>query len=406
MSNNEILTLQEKRAKIVKDCQAIDSLSKKENRDRTSEESDQINRGILEAQKLRVREDQLRDLETLSTVRESRIEAEAEQRSVSKDEVRDVKQDVLNMYRQYLCGRVDNRSLQTAIDVDGGYISAPQMVVAELLKDLSEISFARRLGRVIPTGNADSLGVPSRTTSPTVVREGELDTTTASTIKFGKRELHPSRASTYVTVSEKLLQVSSVSVDSLVNEEFVQAFTDEENVQFCRGSGASGNWLGLFTASSDGISTSRDITNVSSQTAFTVADMLSLREKVAYTNRVAGKSGYLIGDQSMSIVLALADGDGRYLFNPASGNGGDTIFGEPIYYSSACPNNGTLSTGEYWGVYAGDWSKYWVASMQGFSLRRFEDSTVAIQGLVGFLGRKWDDGMPVLETYFARAKTA
>jgi len=78
----------------------------------------------------------------------------------------------------------------------------------------------------------------------------------------------------------------------------------------------------------------------------------------------------------------------------------DTLLNLPVNESEFAPND--VATGKYVGI-LGDFKYYWIAELMGMEIQRLSE-LFAPSSQVGFIGRMWVDGAPVLESAFARIK--
>ncbi len=78
----------------------------------------------------------------------------------------------------------------------------------------------------------------------------------------------------------------------------------------------------------------------------------------------------------------------------------DTILGLPVDESEYAPN--TFTTTLYVGALC-NWSNYWIAELQGVEMQRLNE-LYAGTSQIGFIGRMYVDGAPVLAESFVRVK--
>ena len=78
----------------------------------------------------------------------------------------------------------------------------------------------------------------------------------------------------------------------------------------------------------------------------------------------------------------------------------DMLLGHPVDESEYLPN--TFTTTLYVGALC-NWSNYWIAELQGVELQRLVE-LYAGTSQIGFIGRMYADGAPVLSESFVRVK--
>ena len=82
---------------------------------------------------------------------------------------------------------------------------------------------------------------------------------------FGKRQLFPNPPAKRIKVSQQLLRQALIGPEGLVIDRLAYKFAVSQEKAFLTGSGAN-QPLGVFTASTSGISTSRDVSTGNSST--------------------------------------------------------------------------------------------------------------------------------------------
>jgi len=295
----------------------------------------------------------------------------------------------------------EQRALQADSDTAGGYIQMPEQMVDQIIKAVDNFCFIRQRATKFRIPEAASLGVPTLTANPadaawtTELATGNED----STMAFGKRELNPHPFAKRIKVSNKLLRVSP-RADSLVQDRLAYIFAITEEQGFMSGSG-SNQPLGIFTASADGIPTSRDVSTGNLSTSPTFDGLISA--KYSLKGQYWERADWIFHRDTMALISKLKDGDGQYIWRESVREGEpDLILGRPVMMSEYATNTLTAST--YCGV-LGDFSNYWIADALDMIVQRLVE-LYAETNQTGFIGRQECDGMPVLAEAFARIKLA
>lgn len=293
------------------------------------------------------------------------------------------------------------RALANDSDAAGGYLHAAEQFVARLIKALDNNVFVRQHATVIPVTSTDSLGAPSLTDPAVPTWTTEIAAPSEdSTMAFGKRSLTPFQLSKLVKVSMKLLRTSAIPVDQLVADRLAYVFGITEENAWLNGSGSSGP-LGVFTADANGVTTARDVSAGNEQTAITADGLINA--KYSLKSQYRGKARWCFHRDAMKMITKLKDGEGQYLWRPGLMEGSpDMLLGLPVDESEYAPN--TFTSGMYVGI-LGDWSYYWIAELQGLEIQRLNE-LYAGTSQVGFIGRAYKDGAPVLAEAFSRVKLA
>jgi HK97 family phage major capsid protein len=295
---------------------------------------------------------------------------------------------------------VEKRHLQMDVDELGGYTVPPQKFVAELLQAVDDLTVVRQFATVHQLIQAESLGVPSLDADPadadwtTELATGSED----SSMRFGKRELRPHPLAKRIKVSKKLLRASPLNVEAIVRDRLAYKFAVTEEKAFLTGDGVQ-KPLGLFTASTNGISTARDVSTDNTATSVTYDGIKNAKWflKAAYWPRARWIFHRDLGKQ----IDKLKDGDGRYIWRPSIQAGvPDTLENFPMHLDEYAPS--TFTTGQYVAI-LGDLSFYWIVDALSFELQKLVE-LYAETNQVGFIGRLETDGMPMLEEAFVRVK--
>jgi len=298
--------------------------------------------------------------------------------------------------------REEFRALAAGALTEGGAMIPPEQFVAELIKAVDDAVIIRQLARKFTITSSSSLGAPVLDADPadadwtTEIATGSED----STMSFGKRELAPNPIAKLIKVSRTLIQRSAIPVEALVRERLAYKFAITEEKAFMTGNGAS-KPLGVFTASAQGIPTSRDVSSGNTTTSMTWDGLINALGSLKEQHQMAAT--WIFHRDGITQIRKLKDGQGQYLWQPSlvAGNP-DTVLNRPVRQSEYAPN--TFTTGLYTGV-VGNFQHYWIADVLGMELQRLLE-LYAATNQVGFIGRLETDGMPVLAEAFARVKLA
>lgn len=297
-------------------------------------------------------------------------------------------------------------ALQSDDAEQAGYLVASEQFASELLKTVDDAVLVRQFAKIHTLREGKTLGIRARTAKlASFGWSAELQVSTAdSALKYGKRILEPHHLTGQILVSRDLLKNAVVSVENEVRGELARDGGETMERAYLTGNGSQ-QPLGVFTASSDGISTGRDVTT-GDATGFT-ADKI----KVAYyTLKAPYRAGgtragarWMFHRDGISKVARLKDGNGQYLLVPGRGlteESVDTLLGLPVDESEFAPN--TFTDGLYAGILA-QWRYYEIADSLDLEIQvLFELDATTNQ--VRYIARLKTDGMPTLEEAFVRLK--
>lgn len=396
----EVKELLERRANIWEKAKELIDRVEAEGRDFNAEEQSQYDKMMDEMDELAKRAKRLEEKQRLEAQMSMPINEPV--RAIPTDQKEDRGKDLMPEFRAFIKTGVvspELRALQVDPATQGGNLLPPQQFVAELIKEIDDAVFIRRLATVIPVNTSDSLGAPTLGTDlEDADWTSEIQEIQEGTMTFGKRELKPNQLSKLVKVSMKLLRTSAIPVESLVSQRLAYKFAITEEKAFLLGSG-TGEPLGLFTVSTDGISAARD---VSSTGGGITADSL-IDAKYALKAQYRNGAQWIFHRDVVKLIAKLKDNDDQYLWRPGISLGQpDTLLNLPVNESEYAPN--TVAVDSYVGI-IGNFRYYWIAELMGMELQRLNE-LFAQTSQVGFIGRMWVDGAPVLESAFARIKIA
>ncbi len=293
------------------------------------------------------------------------------------------------------------RALQLDSDVSGGYLVAPEQMVADLIKALDANLFVRRLATKFTVTSAKSLGAVSLDTDPADASwTGEISTVGEdSSTAFGKRNLYPHPLAKLIKISRDLLRASG-NIEQLVRERMIYKLAYPQENGFLNGSG-SNSPLGVMTASDLGIGTSRDVSTGNAATSIQFNGLMAAKMKLKAGYRTKASTRWAFHTDGILQIMLLKNGNGDYIWKESVRVGEpDRILGLPYEESELMPN--TFTTGQYVGI-LGDWSYYWIADAIDMEIQRLEE-LYAATNQVGLISRAKCDGMPVLAEAFVRVK--
>lgn len=289
---------------------------------------------------------------------------------------------------------------------NGAFLVTPVQMAQGILQALDNAVFIRGLATVFSIPTATSLGRVSLESDPDDADwTSELATgDEEASMAFGKRELTPHPLAKLITISNKLLRQSTIDVEGLVRQRMAYKFSLPEENAFLTGDGVQ-KPLGIFTASNDGVPTSRDIATGNTSTGITFEGLISAKYglKAGYL----AKARWLFGRTAITQIAKLRDdsgaspGTGQFLWQPSQQLGEpDRIHGIPVMMSEYVP--ATFTTGLYVGAIA-DFSFYHIADALDMQIQRLVE-LYARSNQTGLIMGKETDGMPVLAEAFVRVK--
>lgn len=303
--------------------------------------------------------------------------------------------------RAYLVGgsrAAESRSLQTAPNTQGGYLTTVQFVT-QLIQAVDDLNYIRRLSKTHMLGPNISMGAPSYDTdlndadwTPEVPASAISADTSP---RFGKRELTPHQYTKKILISRKMLRSGIIDIESFMRSRIAYVAAKTEEKAFLTGDGAQ-QPLGLLTATSVGISTSRD-TTAASTTAIAKNDFINL--KMSFKEQYWPNLSMVMSRTGVKNLMKIDDGIGRPMFVDSHQTGErPRVLGVPLYMTEYAMS--TFTTAQYVAL-MGDFSHYWIADSLGLEIQVC-DQTAAGTNQIEYFARAEVDAMPVLEEAFGR----
>lgn len=401
MSFDMIMQLRNKRATLVTEARAVLDAAETEKRELSAEERAKYDTIIADVAKLK--EQITREENQLALENEMRGGFEQGKPGAPAPETPE--QRTAKAFRNYLVtgNAAEYRALQSDVDAAGGYLSAPEQYIAQMLKGLDDLVFVRQFATTIPLTTSDNLGVPTLTdpSDPTWTTEiAPVDRD--SQMAFGKRNLRPEQLSKEILISMKLLETAAIPADTLVQERLAYRFAIALENAFLNGTG-TGQPLGVFTASPNGVPIDRDFSVGNTATAITGDGLLGAKYGLKQQYRGRNSVRWCFHRDVVREIAKLKDNDGRYLWMPGLVAGQpDRLLNIAIDESEYAP--AAMVPGAYVGILA-DWSFYWIAELHGLEVQRLNE-LYAKTSQIGFIGRGYWDGQPVMPEAFARVTLA
>lgn len=297
-------------------------------------------------------------------------------------------------------------ALQSDNQEQAGYLVASEQFAAGMLKEVDDLLFIRRYAKIHTVPEAGSLGIRKRTARMnTFGWSSELVVSTEdSALKYGKKVLTPHHLTGMIRLSRDLVRRSMQGAVSEVMSEMARDGGEKMEDGYLTGHGAQ-QPLGVFTASTDGISTGRDVAT-GSATSITADGLVDAKYalKAQYRTGLLGAVRWLFHRNAIKIVSKLKlTADSNYIWQPGLQMGQpDSLLGYPVDESERVPN--TYTDGLYCGLLC-NWNYYEIADALDMEIQVLFEK-YADTNQIGYIGRLKTDGMPTIEEAFVRLKCA
>jgi HK97 family phage major capsid protein len=408
MSRAKVIEMRNERAGIWEQAKTLNEKALDEKRDFSAEETEKYDKMMADMDSLKARidrtENQLAQEDEMNKLEGAhKPEPQAQGGSTNPRDTAEYS----NAFNKFLVNGInslspaDIKNMAADPDTEGGYLVTPQKMVEELLKEVDNMVHIRQYATVHRLTQAKSLGV---VTLDSDVDDAdwttELKTGNETDIALGKRELRPHPLAKRVKVSNTLLRLTAGGAESLVRSRLAYKFGVTQEKGFMVGDGNQ-KPLGIFTASKDGIPTTRDVVGSNTTTAIKADTLIDALYSLKGPHQANARFGF--HRDVVKEIRKLKDVDGQYLWAPGiAGGQPDTILSKPFFMSEYAPN--TMTTGKYVGI-VGDFKYYWIVDALNLAIQRLVE-LYAETNQTGFIGRYEGDGQPVLGEAFTRIKLA
>ena len=337
---------------------------------------------------------------------EKQVERERAIGEVTDGMFKEKKSEVSELFAKALTGEPEHmreyrNALDLSTDATAGYLTAPVQFVDSLIKGLDNILFMRQISNVVgPIGAAQSLGFPYRATEATdATWVGEIVTAPEEvTVTYGRREFKPNKMAKLIKVSRTLIEHAPMAERTVRDEMLYRIATGAENA-YMNGNG-SAQPLGIFTASTDGIPTTRDVSTGNTATTVTFDGLQEA--KYSLKQQYHANASWVMHRDLAKMLAKIKDGEGQYVWQGSVQNGQpDRLLGAPVYMSEYAPN--TYTSAHYAAVFGDFRQGYWICDADAIAVQVLKE-LYAATNQIGYLFDYFGDGAPVLAEAFARVK--
>ena len=271
-------------------------------------------------------------------------------------------------------GADEIRALQVSTDEQGGFL-APEQFVAELQRNLVEISPIRAAARV-SNASAGTIIIPKRTGRLTAQWVGEIEDRPGTEPAYGQARIEMHEIACYVDVSNWLLEDAAINIANELAFDFAEEFGVKEGQAFLNGDGVK---------KPVGIMHDPAVPQVAGghATQFT-ADML-IRTMYALPAFYRNRGAWLMNSATIAAVRLMKDSSGAYLWREGIADGQPaTLLGRPVIDA---PDMGDVAANGFPVVYGDFATAYRIFDRVNLSVLR-DPYTMAHKGLVRFHARR------------------
>lgn len=292
-----------------------------------------------------------------------------------------------------LVPEVERKALTVASDASAGYLVAPDPLMAEILKTVTEFSPMRQVARVAGLSSGGAI-IPRRTSAPAAAWVGETDDRPEATAAYEQVSVTTHEAACWVDVSQRLLEDSAFNIEGELAAELGLAFAKLEATAFVAGTG-TGQPMGFLTDTG--------ITDVASGAAAALTGDSLIDLYHAIPTAYVGQAVWAMNRKTMATVRKLKAADGTYLWadSLAAGNP-PTILGRPVLEFADLADVAADARPMAFGDFG---TAYRIFDRVGLSIMR-DPYTQATKGIVRFHARRRIGGLVVMPEALRTMKIA
>jgi len=382
----KILELREKRAALVAQARQILDKAEAEKRSLNAEDNQQYDRIMKEVDELKGsidKEERMAQLEGEmrasgpSSAQNPGAQPGGESRSDNYRDQKEYREAFYKAIRRGLgAGPEVLRSLNVGSDPQGG-LFVPTTFESSLREKLENANVMRGMCNVI-TSSTDR-EIPFEEDYGQAYWTGEEKAAQESDASMSKKALTSHKLTALIKVSDELLMDGAFNVEAYIASAFARRFGRKEELGFISGTG-QGQPRGFLNDASAG-------KTAASATAITSDELLEFYHSLARYYRANAR--FLMADSTALAIRKLKNAvDGTYLWQPGLQAGQpDVLLGKPVMISDDMP----AITNSAKAIAFGDFNEYQIVDRMMTSIQRLNE-LYAVNGQVGFLGRKRTDG--------------
>lgn len=270
----------------------------------------------------------------------------------------------------------ERKALNVSTNAEGGYL-APAEYGSELVKLLTEFSPVRQFARVMQV-SAPEIIMPRRVTGSAAVWTAEGADMTESEPTFEQLKIANHELSTFIPVSNKLLEDNAYNLEAELMTDFAEAFAKAEGSAFLKGTGTA-QPRGLLTAT--GIKSVKTGAAAAFPSANPADVLIGMYHEIATSH--AHNAVWLMNRKTLAEVRKWKDGQGRYLVIDPQDGAPAQLLGRPIV---EMPDMDNIAANAF-PIMFGDLGGFRIVDRVGVSILR-DPFTLGSKSQVRFIARK------------------
>jgi HK97 family phage major capsid protein len=287
-----------------------------------------------------------------------------------------------------------------AVTVASGDLVTPSHTKADIKGTFNQVSTLLDRVTTTPLEGGESYEAPFE------ISHGEGNYTAEGTPyfdvtqEFGYAAINKTKITAYNEITEEVLKLPRADYATRTVEGVRKSLRKKITKEILTGSGAAGEFTGIFSANATAINPATDI-EISSIDADTLDDII-----YAYggDEDVEDAAVLVLSKDDLRQFALVKDGNGRKYYDVVNSGNTGTINGVPYVINSAAGSLATALDGEYLMAY-GPLSNYEVAVFSPTDIKRSEDVKFK-EGMIAHRGSVFAGGNVVAQNGFLRVKKA
>jgi HK97 family phage major capsid protein len=279
------------------------------------------------------------------------------------DAIKAMRQGRFEVVRFQLAGK----SLSEGSDSAGGYL-VPTEHSNKLIERLAARTAVRAAGATVIPMSSDILQIPAQTGGATAYWVAENAQIASSDQTWGQVQLQAKKLAALTKLSAELFEDSDPQVEALVMSDLARVLALEEDLKYLRGTGSSNTPTGLDNHADVDVDDTTMGANGGAPTFDILANLLYALDAA---NVPSDGRAWVVHPRTVNTLRKVKDSQNHYLWaDPAAPGDPPTLWGYPVFTSTAIPINETQGTSnDASTIYLGAWPEFVIGQRKALELR-------------------------------------
>lgn len=211
------------------------------------------------------------------------------------------------------------RALNASDDAAGGVFVPTEVRNDRFIRPLEAQSIVLQLGAtVLGDLSGDPVEIPRETGTPSAAWEGENTPSVETDDDFNQERLTPHRCTGWIRISKRLARMASLDVQAIITQRLVTALRLKLDIAALKGTGASGQPVGVVTRQGVNAVDWSSATGGASQTISGLLEKMDEAIELDNAQHMVTAWGYAMHPATKRKLKSYLDADGRPLYFSAS----------------------------------------------------------------------------------------